>query len=120
MQPNNSELSYDSKDHVLFMIRSTATRRDQSDMNIAMGSLTQITDGQVIKTNFIALFPWLFERFVIGWSGGPEIKGKDILNRIYDQPADPTEDLIMVVGSYILNHVKGLISNDDDESKKKG
>ena len=119
MQPNNSELKYESKDKVLFIIREQATRRDQSEMNIAMGAQTSVEDGKTIKTNFLALFPWLFERFVIGWSGGNEKTGREILNRIYEQPADPVEDLVMVTGSYIFNHVKGLTHHAEDQSKKK-
>lgn len=113
-------IEYKSKDGIEFSIRAQATRRDQSQMNIAMGSQTTVEDGKVIRTNFMALCPWLFETFVMGWTGGPEKNGKDILKSVYDQPADPTEDLVMVVGSYIFNHVKGLIVTAEDEHKKKG
>jgi hypothetical protein len=117
---NGTTIEYKSKDGIEFKIRGHATRRDQSQMNIAMGGQTTIEDGKVIRTNVLALFPWLFETFVVGWSGGVEKTGRDILNAIYAQPADPTEDLVMVVGSYIFNHVQGLTLKAEDEAKKKG
>ena len=88
-------------------------------MNIAMGEHASLEDGKYIRTNFLALMPWLFETFIIGWSGGEQKTGRDLLNAIYDQPADPQEDIIMVVGSYIFNHVKGLGAKAEDEDKKK-
>lgn len=112
-------IEYKSKDGITFTIRAHATRRDQSQMNIAMGAQTSVEDGKTIKTNFLALFPWLFETFVVSWSCGPEKTGRDILKAVYEQPADPTEDLIMVIGGYIFNHVKGLTVTKDDEHKKK-
>ena len=67
MQPNNSELEYKSKDGVIFKIRSNATRRDQSDLTISQGEYTTVRGGKKIHVNAMAMFPWLFERFVIGW-----------------------------------------------------
>lgn len=113
-------IEYKSKDGIEFTIRAAATRRDQSLLNIAMGENTIVEEGKQIRTNFLKLFPWLFEVFVVGWNGGPERTGREILKVIYEQPADPTEDLIMVVGSYIYNHVKGLSVTQEDHAKKKG
>lgn len=121
MKPNESDhLEYKSKVGITFRIRADATRRDQSQMNIAMADSAVVENGRVIHTNVLRLFPWLIETFVAGWSGGEHKTGKEILNSLYAQPADPAEDLVMVLGSYILNHVKGLVSSPEDEAKKKG
>lgn len=120
MQPNNSEIEYKSRIGITFKIRAEATRRDQSQMNITMSDGVGIEDGKVIRANPLRIYPWIIERFVTGWSGGQQNNGRDILNAIYDQPADPVEDLILVLGSFILNHVKGLTVTIADEHKKKG
>lgn len=106
-----------TKDGTTFTFRKEATKRDKSDMNVFIGEYTKIgTDGKV-RVNSNALFPWLFERFVVGWSGGPQTSGKAVLEALYEQPADAEEDQIMVVGAHIFNEVSGLTPMD--ESKKK-
>jgi hypothetical protein len=121
MEPKSSEhIEYKAAHGVTFKIRGSATRRDQSQMNLAISDGVGIEEGKIIRGNPLRVYPWLIERFVIGWSGGPQSNGREILNALYEEPADPKEDLVMVLGAYILNHVKGLSVGPDDESKKKG
>lgn len=117
MGHHQATLEYKSKDGTTFTFRAEATKRDKSDLNVFTGEHTRVIDGKEIRVNISALFPWMFERFVVGWSGGAQVNGAAILNALYDQPADPEEDPIMVVGAYIYNHVTGL--QKTDESKKK-
>jgi len=115
MQPNNSDHIEYSHSGMIFKIRSKATRGDQYEMNSSMAESSEISDGRIIKTNSTKLFPWLIRKFVISCD---KIQGNGdaILKGLLDQPATPGEDLILVLGSYILNHV-GLLP--DTEEKKK-
>jgi hypothetical protein len=110
MQPNSMEtLEYETKAGRKLKFRSVATRGDKYEMNAAMSEGMEIKDGKVIKTNSGHLYPWLIQRFA----------GKELFDALMSEPADPEEDLIMVFGAYILNHVKGLVPHKDDEHKKK-
>lgn len=119
LKRHSQELEYKWKD-VTFRIRERATRGDQYDMNAAMLEGTEVKDGRVIRTNAARLFPWLIERFVMGWSGVHE-GGKPAewsLANLRALPAEPGEDLIMVLGSYILNHT-GIVPEQEHEDRKK-
>ena len=103
-----------------FTARARAKRRDQNDLNVAMAKSAGIEDGKLIRTSPLEIYPWLVSRFVVGWSGGSQTHGKDILNVLYDQDATPGEDLILVLGAWIFNHVEGLMAKPGDELKKNG
>lgn len=95
---------------VTFHIRGAATRGDQYEMHAAMAEGTEIRDGRVIKTSASRLYPWLIARFVTGWSETQETNGAKILEAIMAQPATPGEDLILVLGAFILNHTGMVLS----------
>jgi len=109
------ELEFKWRD-VTFHIRGRATRRDQYEMHATMADGVEIQDGRVIKAKASALYPWLIDRFVTGWTGPAE---KWSLEALYSQPADPGEDLILVLGSYILNHC-GLTVSQEQAALKNG
>lgn len=120
MQPNNSDqIEYKTTNGWTFHIRAKANRRDQSEANIALGSATKIEDGKFISVNVLQAYPLFFKQFVVAWSEGPQKTGNEILNAVYAMPADPTEDVIMVIGSFIYNHVEGLTIKEKDLDKKK-
>lgn len=109
-------IDYKSKDGIIFQIRGEATRGDQMQMKVASGESSKLAeDGKSVHVNAMALYPWLVKRFVTGWSQ-KEAWSYEALEAM---PADPTEDLIFVLGSFILNHVKGLTQTAEAESKKK-
>ena len=120
MLHNVETIEYKAKSGAVFTIRAVATRRDQSDMNIAMAEGSVDIEGGKIMTSPLKMMPWLVERFVVKCSECTGLTGQEILKHVYDQPADPQEDLIMVLGAYIFNHVKGLQHKKEDEGKKKG
>lgn len=93
-----------SKDGVTFTFRAAATRGDQSDMHMAMAEGMTVLDGKVIPASPLNLYPWIIKRFVTGWS----LEEPWSYDALCSQPADPTEDLIMVLGAYVFNHVRGL------------
>lgn len=120
MEPTTDHIEFKTANGFKFKIRATANRKDQSELNIAMGEDVRIEDGKTIRPNLLKLCPWLIKRFVIGWSEGTQGNGTDILNALYDQPADPKEDVIIVLGTHIFLSVKGLTVTKEDEHKKKG
>ncbi len=109
----SKELTYKHGD-TTFHIRSRATRRDQYDMHAAMADGTEIQDGKIIKTHAGVLYPWLIERFVTGWTGPAE---KWSMEALYNQPAEPGEDLILGLGAFILNHSGLVLSQEKAELK---
>lgn len=120
MQPNSSEqIEVKTQNGWIFKIRGQANVRDQSRLNIEMADATTFEDGKIIRVNILKAFPWMFRQFVVGWDQGDQTSGESILNVIYAKPADPTEDVVMVVGAYIYNHVKGLKVTEEDAQKKK-
>lgn len=116
--PLTDSFEYVSKDGRHFSIRGIATRGDKYKMNTAMAEGTVSANGKEITTSPGKLYPWLIEHFVVSCK---EISGygKDILDHLMEEPSDPEEDLIMVLGAHILTHVKGLITLKEDGSKKK-
>lgn len=106
-----TELEFTSKDGRKFSIRGDATRGDLYEMHSAMANGVEIENGKIIRTNSSKLYPWLIERFVEG--------GKKTLDDLMNEPADPAEDLIMVLGAFVFNHVKGLTVSAESEGKKK-
>ena len=117
-QKLTEELQYKSGTRV-FIIRAQATRGDKYQMGAAMADGMEFSDnGKTIKADPGKLYPWLIQRFVVSCN---EISGygPDILARLMDEPADPKEDLILVLGAFIFNHVKGLNPQPTDEGKKK-
>lgn len=108
-------LTFKWKDTV-FHIRSKATRRDQYEMHSTMADSVEIQDGKTITASASKLYPWLIERFVTGWEGPKEPWS---LEALYSQPAEPGEDLILVLGSYILNHC-GLVLSEGQVERKNG
>lgn len=109
----SKELSY-THGSITFHIRGRATRRDQYDMHVAMADGVEIQDGKVIKTHTGVLYPWLIERFVTGWTGPAE---KWSMAALYEQPAEPGEDLILGLGAFIFNHV-GLVLSQEQVAQK--
>jgi hypothetical protein len=117
-QKLTNEIEYTSGTRV-FRIRAQATRGDKYQMGASMTEGAEIgTDGKSIKANPGLLYPWLIQRFVISCN---EISGngQDILKRLMEEPADPNEDLILILGAFIFNHVTGLAAKPSDEGKKK-
>ena len=109
-------LEYTSSEGIVFKIRPQATRGDQHAMTAELMENSVIENGVVIKTRPSIMFPWLIKRFVVDWVNAGRKWSYEALEAL---PADPGEDLIMVLGAYILNHVKGLSVQKEDESKKK-
>ncbi len=109
----DKHLTFKWKD-LTFHIRSKATRRDQYEMHATMADAVDLKDGRTIVAKASLLHPWLIERFVTGWEGPKEPWSLDAL---YNQPADPGEDLILVLGSYILNHCGLVVSAEQAERK---
>lgn len=109
---HHKELTYTHKD-LTFTIRGMATRGDQYEMHAIMGEGVQIKDGKVIKVSSLKLYPWLIERFVTGWSE----KTPFSMQALMGQPADPGEDLIIILGSFILNHTGIAVTQEMAEVK---
>jgi len=102
----------------VFRIRAHATRGDKYRMNAAMTDYADIKDGKVIRPRIGELYPWLIEHFVVSYNACTGTDGKEILKHLMDEPADGSEDIIMVLGAFILNHVKGLVPDKEDETRK--
>lgn len=114
------ELEFKWKD-VTFKIKAKATRGDQYEMHASMAGDVSVEDGKIIKAKPSHLFPWLIEHFVTGWHGVVDEHGKPVpwaLKNLYDLPAEPGEDLILILGSYILNHTGVAPAREADERKK--
>lgn len=86
---------------ITFTFRSRATRGDQYEMHAAMADGAEIRDGKTVKAKPSVLYPWIIGKFVTAWSVDEDFS----LQKLMDQPATPGEDLILVLGSYIFNHV---------------
>lgn len=99
---------------ITFHIRRQATRRDQYEMHAIMAGDVGIKDGKTIMVKGEKLHPWLIERFVTGWTGPAE---EWSLEALYNQPADPGEDLILTLGSFILNHCGLVVTREQAELK---
>jgi hypothetical protein len=110
------ELEYRWHD-VAFKIRARATVRDKSAMADLFADTVE--DGK-FKASKTKLYPWVIERFVTGWEGVMDDGKKPVpwsLDALMSLPADEENDIIMVLGAFILNHT-GM--RKADESKKKG
>lgn len=106
---------------VTFKFRAKATRGDQYEMHAAMAGSVGIEDGRLIKVKPGVLYPWVVERFVTDWNGVVDEHGKPVawsIKNLLDLPAEPGEDLVLILGAHIFNHT-GLIPSEADEARKK-
>lgn len=111
-------LEYKWKD-VVFYIRSQATAGDKHEMVVKMTRESEIDKDGKITGKRSDNFPFIIERFVEKWEGVTYENGIAIpwsIENLYKLPADPKEDIVILLGSYIFNHT-GLAPVDEGKKK---
>lgn len=111
-------LAFHWKD-VVFKLRAKATTGDKYALSERFADARD-KDG-VVQPSKAQAFPFLIERFVVSWSGVTDAHGHPVpwsMEAFYQLPADPSQDIITLLGAYIFNHT-GLAEAAEDAPKKK-
>jgi len=97
-----------------FTVRAVATAGDKYEIDCLYD-----VKGDGLEINRRMFYLTLIERFVTGWEGVTE-NGKPVpfsLANLLSLPYDHEDDIVIILGSWITNHV-GIFKQADD--KKKG
>src|SRR6266478_5407780 len=89
---------------VTFFIRPIATAGDKHEMTMRFSDGVE-KDG-TYKASKSDVYPWIIERFVTGWQGVTNGARHEVpwsIAAYRDLPADPEQDLTLILGSYIVN-----------------
>ena len=103
---------------VRFFVRARATAEDRFEINL-LYDVDKAQEGKVVVPRR-ALYLTLIERFVKGWEGVTQ-DGQAVpftLDSLKRLPADQEDDVILYLGSFILNNTGLFVTREDGEKKK--
>jgi len=116
----SNELEYKWHD-VVFKIRSKATTGDKHKIVEAVSEMTELRKNGSFNTEIVKIAPLLVSMFVIGWSGVVDGNGDEIswsLENLYALPSDPKEDIVLTLGTFIMNNTDAIIDKNATVKKK--
>jgi len=100
---------------VTFQVRSTGTAEDRFAIDI----LYDVDKNNQVNVPRKEVYLTLIERFVTGWSG-VTVDGQPVaftIQNLGNLPADPKEDIILLLGAFIFKHC-GLWPDAEEAARK--